>query len=462
MSLILSKAAKYIKSNFRGSSDLYRPEFHFSAPLGWLNDPNGLIFFQKQFHLFYQYNPYATKWGNMHWGHAVSRDLLHWQNLMPALAPDEDYDRSGAFSGSAIERGGLLYLMYTGHVVLADGSVTETQNIAYSLDGLNFKKYEKNPVIAADKLPEGASRSDFRDPKIIHHDGHYYAVIASTAHAQGQILLYRSDDLLDWQYFSTIFSNRPELGMMAECPDLFQLDDQYALVFSAIVGPDLPNAVYLALGDLDWSTGHFQLNKISILDQGQDFYAPQSFSYQGQRIMIPWLRNNDLVNYLSDGKHSWNGQMGIPRELSLANGALIQRPVLELGQNESNSPFSLSSKHSIAFLDTLILNSNSGLAVGDRLLLTGGQEKIELSRQTNSDYELNLTLVSSKRRINIMSTSDKDQVLILLLDRSSLELFIDNTGVASVVLYPERPWEKISYFGTSKFTGRIINLENLK
>ena len=145
-----------------------RPRFHMTPCVGWTNDPNGFSFYRNQYHLFYQYNPYKTVWDSMHWGHVVSDDLLNWKYLPCAMAPDEPYDSDGVFSGSAIELpDGKQLLMYTG--VLKEGGDhgkdIQTQCIAVG-DGLDYHKYENNPVLDASDLPDGMSRNDFRDPKI--------------------------------------------------------------------------------------------------------------------------------------------------------------------------------------------------------------------------------------------------------------------------------------------------------
>ena len=147
-----------------------RPDFHLSVRTGWLNDPNGFSYYGGKYHMFYQYNPYNAQWGPMHWGHAVSDDLLHWEYLPAALAPDEAYDRDGCFSGSAVTMDdGSQLLMYTG--VLRerqrDGGFREVQTQCLAVgDGTDYEKYEKNPVLDEKDLPEGCSRNDFRDPKM--------------------------------------------------------------------------------------------------------------------------------------------------------------------------------------------------------------------------------------------------------------------------------------------------------
>lgn len=187
--------------------------------------------FQGKYHFFYQFNPYSGFWSQMHWGHAVSDDLMHWEQLPVALAPSESYDdhpQGGCFSGSAIEKDGKLYLIYTGTANNGNG-FEQTQNVAVSEDGIHFKKYEGNPVI---EPPSGIPHDFFRDPKVWEHDGTYYLVCGAQRDGKAQALLYHSPDLLHWDFFNVLFESRGEWGYMWECPDFFPLGDQWVFLCS--------------------------------------------------------------------------------------------------------------------------------------------------------------------------------------------------------------------------------------
>ena len=167
---LLKQAREYEKKRISEISPEERPTYHVTGGAGWINDPNGFSYYKGQYHLFYQYYPYANEWGPMHWGHVVSRDLIKWERRPAAMAPDQEYDNAGCFSGSALELAdGRHLLMYTGvrKVIEEDGSRRDhqTQCMAFG-DGTDYEKYENNPVITADNVPEGGSRIDFRDPKI--------------------------------------------------------------------------------------------------------------------------------------------------------------------------------------------------------------------------------------------------------------------------------------------------------
>ena len=318
-----------------------RPLFHLSARTGWMNDPNGFSFHDGRYHLFYQYHPYDSHWGPMHWGHAVSADLLRWEYLPAAMAPDMPYDRDGVFSGSALTLpDGRHLLMYTGvaKAVGEDGALrdVQTQNLAFG-DGVNYVKYERNPVITAADLPEGGSPHDFRDPKVwATADG--YRVIVANDHPGhgGRMLIYRSPDLEHWSLETVLAENERRLGLMWECPDLFELDGRTVLLASA--QDMLPqgfeyhngNGTFCMLGSIDPETGWFVEGSNHAVDYGIDFYAPQTVvTPDGRRVMIGWMQNWDTCN-LHTPSTPWFGQMSLPRELSVKNGRLYQWPIREL------------------------------------------------------------------------------------------------------------------------------------
>ena len=163
-----------------------RPAFHLTPTIGWMNDPNGFSLYKEEYHLFYQYHPYSNEWGPMHWGHIKSRDLIQWERLPAALAPDCGYDAAGCFSGGAVEMpDGRQMLMYTGvqRGRDADGFIRDIQTQCIAIgDGVDYDKCEMNPVLTGEDLPEGGSAVDFRDPKVWREaDGTYYAVIGNRA-----------------------------------------------------------------------------------------------------------------------------------------------------------------------------------------------------------------------------------------------------------------------------------------
>ena len=324
-----------------------RPVFHLPPCVGWTNDPNGFSYYQGQYHLFYQSNPYSTIWNAMYWGHAVSKDLLHWEYLPCAMAPDEPYDAFGVFSGTALELpDGKQLLMYTG-VRKEGGDLGEevqTQCVAVG-DGLDYHKYAGNPVIDVAKLPEGLSRNDFRDPKVWRdEDGTYRCVVGSCREdRKSAILQYVSKDALHWEFESIFIENDGRFGLMWECPDFFTLDGQQVLLCSP--QDMLPegfefrngNGTLCLIGKLDESKKHFTYDQSQCIDYGIDFYAPQTtLAPDGRRIMIAWMQNWDSCDQMGAKERKWFGQMTLPREITIENGRLYQRPVRELLEHRSN------------------------------------------------------------------------------------------------------------------------------
>ncbi|RTR02960.1 glycoside hydrolase family 32 protein [Halomonas nitroreducens] len=313
-----------------------RPVLHFTPPAGWMNDPNGLVFFEGEYHLFYQYYPHDRVWGPMHWGHAVSRDLVHWQHLAPALAPDE---AGMCFSGSAIvdrhDTSGLfegepgLLAFYTAHRTAPDDPevYVQEQCLAYSRDrGRSWHRYEGNPIMA------NPGRRDFRDPKVIWHAPSQRWVMAL---ACGQVIQFHvSEDLLSWRLVSTFGEDQgAHTRHPWECPDLFELpvagngEDQPASRWVLVVGigasDDNPFGSFTQyfVGDFDGERFHNDnpADRVLMMDEGRDFYAVQSWSdlpdADERRLAIAWLNNWLYANQIPEA--GWRGAMSYPRELSL-------------------------------------------------------------------------------------------------------------------------------------------------
>ena len=315
-----------------------RPLFHLTPLVGWMNDPNGFCWYRGQYHLFYQYHPFSRRWGPMHWGHAVSTDLLHWTYLPCALAPDTEADAGGCFSGSAAEMpDGRMMLCYTG--VQPAGTFrreTQAQCIAVG-DGTDFEKSRLNPVIRHAHLPEGYSEFDFRDPKIWRKDDGTYQLAAANLHEkrQGAVLLMESRDGLDWRFVGEIDASCGEYGKMWECPDFFELDGTHAL----LVSPQEMQAkgefhagfgTVAFLGSFDEKECRFEREHIQPVDYGLNYYASQTAQGpDGRRIMIGWMDSWETCKE-APRRHPWYAQMSVPRELRVEDGRLKQRPVREI------------------------------------------------------------------------------------------------------------------------------------
>lgn len=293
-----------------------RFKHHFEPRTGWINDPNGLICFKGKYHAFFQHNPKEPKWGPMHWGHAVSDDLINWTELPIALYPDMPYENDGGcFSGSAIEKDGRLYVFYTS---VARGN-KQTQSVAISEDGINFKKYAGNPVIR--HFPISGSK-DFRDPKVSLIDGKYYMVIGSGKGKTGKVLLYTSENLLEWEYLGVLYENAA-FGKIYECPDFFKLGNDYVLMFSKMIA-DI-NKTQFIIGDFDGL--NFYPKSYSSPEYGPQFYAPQTFSdNRGRRILIGWFYD---WNKTPEPDSDYAGALTVPRKLDIVDGKIRMFPVEE-------------------------------------------------------------------------------------------------------------------------------------
>ena len=345
----LAKARAYEAEHEKKITPRMRPAFHLTPRVGWMNDPNGFSYYKGQYHMFYQYYPYRPFWGPMHWGHAVSKDLLHWTYLPAALAPDEPYENGGGcFSGSAVELpDGRQLLVYTG--VLAekqpDGTMRDVQQQCVAIgDGVDYEKYENNPVMTAKQLPEDSSRFDFRDPKAWRAaDGTYRCVMVSCdKKGDGRAVLFESKDGFSWNFKNILTQNNGRFGKMWECPDLFELDGKSVLIVSPMEmeaeGLEYPNGhgVVCQIGTYDDNAGTFTCEQAQSIDYGIDFYAPQTVQApDGRRIMIGWMQNWAFVNQHSE-KEPWFCQMTLPRELTIVDGRLIQRPTKEFDACRKN------------------------------------------------------------------------------------------------------------------------------
>lgn len=460
----LKKAQDYIAAKRGEVNPFYRQAYHLMAPVGWINDPNGFVYYRGEYHLFYQYHPYASQWGPMHWGHAKSKDLIHWEELPVALAPSEVYDRDGCFSGSALVKDDQLILMYTGFVN-DEGRIRQTQCIATSSNGITFEKSPANPVLSEEHITGVADIADFRDPKILAHDGHYYAVVAAkTADKRGQVLLFESEGIENWRFKSVLLTGRPEQGIMWECPDLFFLDGKWVLLLSPIemeeqgVAYHNLNSTLAFVGEMDWEMGQFVVEGEQEIDGGLDFYAPQTCQNErGERVLIAWMQMWHRTMPTAELGHGWAGTMTLPRLLSLKNARLAQTLVPSLtdylaletkwsGVLEPDTPLVLETTGQQELLQ-LELDSQvswdlhypchleSEKAI--RLSFDHRQKLLTLSRQ---DYGLEIVGKDKGQaysRSIIPAAEGENLLLELVRDTVSLEVFVNQEQVLSTTVYEE-------------------------
>ncbi len=304
---------------------------HLKAPVGWINDPNGFIYYKGQYHLFYQHFPYAPRWGRMHWGHAVSNDLVSWEHYRIALFPSKTDDRDGCFSGSAIEKDGRMHLFYTGvrydtpdpenTNCCLDDKFTAAQLHITSGDGWQFDNFDgKQTVIPPIEDKTIGDRNHTRDPKVWQgRDGRFYMVLGSTVDGEGRLLFYRSDDLECWEYAG--FTKSENLGWMWECPDYFEADGKGVLIFSPM-GLEAGNQTVCTFAEFDERSCSMEIGKdCRFVDYGLDLYAPQSTVDQdGRRVVAFWLR---MPEPMSSGSI---GMFSIPRVCEVREGHICFQP----------------------------------------------------------------------------------------------------------------------------------------
>ena len=302
------------------NTDYYRPSYHFTPAYGWMNDPNGMVYKDGEYHLYYQYNPYGSKWGNMHWGHAVSRDLIHWQHLDPAIARDT---LGHIFSGSSVvdihNTAGYgknaIIALYTS----ASDKNGQIQCMAYSTDnGRTFTKYESNPVLT----PFDGLR-DFRDPKVFWYEkGKCWYMIVS---ADKETRFYKSKNLKKWEYVSAFGNGMGQQPCQYECPDFFQLPvngdpNNMKWVMIMNINPGClfgGSATEYFVGDIDGKNFTCaDAHEAKWMDYGKDHYATVTFSNTGNRVLaMTWMSNWQYAD-LTPFKQN-RGANGLPRELKL-------------------------------------------------------------------------------------------------------------------------------------------------
>jgi len=299
----------------------YRPTYHFLAPANWMNDPNGPIFYKGEYHFFYQHNPYGDEGGHIHWGHAKSKDLVHWEHLPIALVPSNELGEEHCFSGCCINNNGVPTIIYTSIGPKRLSSTGAEQWLATSVDDMiTWQKSPHNPILTLDLHGELDVR-EWRDPYVWRDGDYWYMTLGGHIHntQAGIALLYRSRDLMQWEYLNPLCQGEKKSKMTGknwECPNFFSLGDKHVLIISPY------KKVVYSLGS--YINHKFTPGNWSYLDHGRVFYAPNTmFDNQGRLIMWAWIHNG--------GIGGWNGCLTLPRILSLDHEKRLKfNPVPEL------------------------------------------------------------------------------------------------------------------------------------
>lgn len=426
-------------------------KIHFKAPNCWINDPNGFIWYKGWYHLFYQCFPYSAHWGRMHWGHAVSKDLVNWEEKGIALFPSKTDDRSGCFSGSAIEYKDKMYIYYTGvnyteedpeniNCCIND-TFTAAQLMITSEDGMKFDNItDKKTVIPPIEDKKIGDKNHTRDPKVWRGKDAWYMVLGSTVDKNGRLLFYKSSDLKTWQYLN--YCEKDGFGWMWECPDFFEIDGKGVTIFSPMGffndGNGYDSVAVCMLSSFDENTGKMELSAdYQLFDYGIDLYAPQSTTDKdGNRVVIAWARMPEAV---ITEKGEWCGMMCIPRIVDVKNNHVYIRP----HTNVKNSFVTkLSAPKKSGYMLKTTLKNGESINVGG-YVIKRENDKITTDRSKVFNIKGNYKLIAETPVIN---------------DGYELEIYVDEHLVEVFINNGEYVISNVVYGLTEEITGKNYDL----
>ncbi len=466
-----------------------RPRFHFTPPLNFMNDPNGLVYYGGEYHLFYQYNPFGTVWGHMSWGHAVSADMLHWEHLPVALREENGimiFSGSAAVdwhnsSGLCVPRGAdssCLVAVWTGH-----GQGLQTQNLAYSNDsGRTWTKYAKNPVL-------DLGLANFRDPKVFWHEPTRRWIMAAVLADQHKVRFFGSKNLRAWETLSDFGPAGATSGAW-ECPDLFPLavdanPDSVRWVLVVNVNPGGRaggSGTQYFVGSFDGKRFVSENPPADTLwaDWGKDFYATQSFSdippSDGRRIWMGWISNWLYANV--EPTEVWRGAQSVPRELALRHVPdgirLVQTPIAELralraaGEpklvaNSSAPPLSAEFEMSVPRGTWPEVGLRFSNAMGEEVTLGVTSEPLQVfvDRRRARAGETNQQYLS--RETGPVRWRGDSITLHVLYDHSVVEVFVnDGENVVTERFYPTEPFTRVERLGGGAAPGDPLRMWELQ
>ena len=457
----------------------YRPIIHFTPPSNWINDPNGMVYLNGKYHLFYQHFPLAPHWGPMHWGHAVSEDLLHWKHLPIALYPDElgcifsgscVYDEEN-LSGLGTEEKPPLLAIFTHHSM--DGSHTEQQGLAYSTDYEHFEKYYGNPIIP------NPGQKDFRDPKVFWNPVRkcYSLVLAAGDHVE----FHASEDLKHWEKTGEFKAGVHGLSGTCECPDCFPLPtengEKWILIISMIIAREqigVNNNVYdrmshltqYYIGSFDGDTFHDteQSDIPLLLDFGTDNYAGVTFQNLEEKVMIGWADNWDYANFAPSDNDDFRGKMTLARRMRLIQTgkglrlafsfegieeARAHACPLATGENRLRSQ-SFGLKITANGPGAILLKNIQGELLAIRI--TDSEIIVDRTEAGQDDFSAAYAHPAYGRTHapRVLEEGASSEIEIIL-DKCILEVLADN-GLIPITasIYPTRPYEKLCLSGSLK------------
>ena len=477
LSAVCCKEMKLSDTFDTGNREKFRPVYHFSPLYGWMNDPNGMVYKDGEYHLFYQYNPYGSKWGNMSWGHAISQDLVNWEHLPVAIAPDA---LGTIFSGSAVVDfdntagfgAGAIIAIYT------QNSDRQVQSIAYSTDnGRTFTKYENNPVLTSDAR-------DFRDPKVFWHKETQHWIMLLAVGQEMQI--FSSPNLKDWTFESRFGEGQGAHGGVWECPDLFELPvegtNEKKWVLLCNLNPGGPfggSATQYFVGSFNGKEFvNESPSKTKWMDWGKDRYATVTWSDapDNRRIAIAWMSNWQYANDVPTSQY--RSPNSVPRDLSLftvdGETYLQSAPspeLLALRDASKKRSFKVNGTRTIkemipgndgAYEIELTIENQRADVIGFRLYNDKGEEvdmqydmkekKFSMDRRKSGEVSFNenfpmLTWTAIEQGRNEEQGGKEALKLRLFVDKSSVEAFGDGGRfVMTNQVFPSEPYNHINFY----------------
>lgn len=472
----------FLQAQMHRYKEPYRPQFHFSPPAHWMNDPNGMVYFDGEYHLFYQYYPDSTVWGPMHWGHAISSDLVRWKHLPIALFPDSlGYIFSGSVvvdktNSSGFQQGKELPMVaiYTYHNMKGEKEGTErfqTQGIAFSLDkGRTWTKYKNNPVLS------NPGKKDFRDPKVFWHAGSNHWVMSLAVGSK--IEFYRSPDLKEWNLTGSFGEKEGSHGGVWECPDLFPITvsntglTKWVLIVSiGSGGPNGGSATQYFVGDFDGNnfTNDNPASTVLWIDEGCDNYAGVTWNNapQSRRLFLGWMSNWQYAQVVPS--KIWRSAMTLPRELSALQTTdglyLTSKPVKQLESLRRNKE--IISAKSIITSSTLL---KEVVLEFDIKKNTATEAGLLLSNNLNEELKIGFDNISGRffvdrtkagkhlfypsfgrKQTAARKSKAKKIKLHLFIDRSSVEVFADDgLTVLTSAFFPTEDFSRIQWYQTGE------------
>ena len=410
-------ANKYIEKSRNTVKNEYRLKYHMMPPIGWLNDPNGLIYFKGRYHLYYQFNPYASCPGKMCWGHFVSDDLISYVDDGVALKPD--IEGASAYSGGSIEYEGKINAFYTLHI---ENGKEKSEEVYKAVSSVGFCFEQGVKVFDNEYLPANISRTDFRDPCPVKVGDTYYVFVGGKDEVLNKgVIIVLCGKTPDRLYYAFTIGPFYELGEMGECPSYFKVGDKDVIIVSGCSVPEKGNdfkninsSVFI-VGHLDFENGKMEVDCIREIDKGDAFYAPQFIRGIDKPVMIGWLEMWERKYPTHEKNHGWVGAFSIPREITVKDGEIFQTPVRQLSAYESEVPEGVVPKCADI---TFKFDGNGTLKI------KGDNGEVVIGKDSAVYLDTNATnnMFGCVRRTNAEYESCEVRIL---LDVSSIEVFVD-------------------------------------